>query len=86
MYIESIQQESMSETGEVFTRVTLGGVTNQCILTRLLIKALGRPGTDNDMAFAIADNQCIIVWTHPQLTLSEVSEVISKAIEPITDL
>lgn len=88
MKIESIDQDRIadqynSETGSgtiVVTRVVIGEVSSPCILSRLMIAALGRPGIDNDMELFHSGDRCIIVWTQPQLSLETTQALINQAV------
>ncbi len=82
MRIESIEQESIADTDEVMTRIVLHGVDSQCTLARLMIKALGRPGVDNDMEFLGSGDRWMILWTQPQLPLEETRMLVETAITP----
>ena len=82
MKIESIEQEPINGTDEVMTTVVMNEVASQCILARLMIGALGRPGVDNDMEFMGSGDRWIVVWTQPMLTIDETREVVNKAIAP----
>jgi hypothetical protein len=82
MKIESIKRETIPETDEIITTVTIEGVTSQCILARLIIKAMGRPGIDNDLEFIGSGDRWLISWTQPQLTLEETRELITKTLIP----
>lgn len=62
--------------------VAIEGVTSQCILARLIIKAMGRPGIDNDLEFIGSGDRWLISWTQPQLTLEETRELITKTLIP----
>ncbi len=81
MKIESIDYESFPESSDtVITTVVINEVASQCILARLMIEALGKPGKDNDMEFMGSGDRWIISWTTPQLTQQETRELVSKAI------
>ena len=82
MNIESIDQESIDGTDAVMTTVVMNNVASQCILARLMIAALGRPGVDNDMEFMGSGDRWIVVWTQPKLTIDETREVVKRAIAP----
>ena len=82
MKIASIEQEPIDGTDEVMTRVVMTEVASQCILTRLMIKALGRPGLDNDMELVGSGEEWEILWTHPQLSIEETQELVEQAIAP----
>lgn len=88
MRVESIEQEYMTNSNEtqtdsqavLITKVIFEGVSSPCILSRLMIEALGRPGKDNDMEFLNSGERCIVVWTHPQLSLEATQNLINRAI------
>lgn len=80
MKIESIEQESLEGTEMVLTRVTLNRVNSSCILSRLMINTLGKPGIDNDLQLLGSGSQWEVVWTEPKLTIEQTREIISKAI------
>lgn len=93
MKIASIEQEWLAdedmEAAEdlvseaiVVTRVTIAEVESPCILSRLLISALGRPGTDSDMQLLTSGDQCVVLWTRPQLSLETAQALIHQAISP----
>jgi hypothetical protein len=90
MKIESIEQECLTPPANdeansnaiVATRVIIGEVSSPCILSRLMIDRLGRPGIDNDMELFHSGDRCIIVWTQPQLTLEATQAFIEQAIAP----
>ncbi|GET42891.1 hypothetical protein [Microseira wollei] len=82
MKIASIDQEPIDGTDEVMTRVVMTEVASQCILARLMIKALGRPGLDNDMEIVGSGEQWEILWTQPKLTIDETRELVALAIAP----
>lgn len=82
MNIESIERETIPGTDEIITTVTIEGVTSQCILARLIIKAMGRPGIDNDLEFIGSGDRWLISWSQPQLTLEETRELITKTLIP----
>ena len=82
MKIESIERESFSDNSDdQITTVVINEVPSPCILTRLLIEALGKPGIDNDMEFMGTGDRWLISWTKPQLTREQTRELITKAIE-----
>lgn len=82
MNVESIETENIPGTDEIITTVTIEGVSSQCILARLIIKAMGRPGIDNDLEFVGSGDRWLISWTQPQLTLEETRELITKTLMP----
>jgi hypothetical protein len=81
MNIESITQETIA-ADEIVTRVVINQVESQCILLRLIIGALGRPGVDNDMEVMSAGDKCIFLWTQPALSLTETRALIERTIAP----
>ncbi|MEM8721076.1 MAG: hypothetical protein AAGE84_17550 [Cyanobacteria bacterium P01_G01_bin.39] len=80
MKIKSIEQELIEGTEILLTKVTLNQVNSSCILSRLIIDTLGKPGIDNDLQFIGSGSQWEIVWTEPKLTIEQTREIISKAI------
>ncbi len=82
MQIESIAQESIHGTDRLLTTVVITQVPSHCILARLLINTLGRPGVNNDLELIGADARWIITWTYPELTLTETQALIERAIAP----
>jgi hypothetical protein len=90
MKIASIEQALLSDeemheaAGEaiLMTKVTLAEVESVCILSRLLISALGRPGRESDMQLFTSGDQCIVMWTRPQLSLEAATTAINQAIAP----
>jgi hypothetical protein len=82
MNIKSIEQETIPKTDEIITTVTIEGVTSQCILARLIIAAMGKPGIDNDLEFIGSGDRWLISWTQPKLTLEETRELLIKTLAP----
>ncbi|GAB4532262.1 MAG: hypothetical protein Tsb0014_16520 [Pleurocapsa sp.] len=82
MHIESIEQEQIAGTQTVLTRVTLNRVSSSCILSRLAMDTLGRPGIDNDLQLLGSGSQWEMVWTKPQLTMEQTRKIISRIIAP----
>jgi hypothetical protein len=88
MKIESIEQEYLTEPAEaplgsdpiLCTEVIISEVASPCILSRLMINALGRPGIDTDMELMSGGDRCIICWTQPQLSLDAVKAKLERAI------
>ncbi|MEM7595245.1 MAG: hypothetical protein AAF383_27740 [Cyanobacteria bacterium P01_A01_bin.83] len=80
MKIESIEQELIEGTETIVTKVTFNQVNSSCILSRLIIDTLGKPGIDNDLQLLGSGSQWEIVWTEPKLTIEQTREIISKAI------
>jgi hypothetical protein len=77
MNIQSIDQEQLDGDKTIMTKVVFSNVESQCILTRLIIKALGRPGVDTDLEFIGSGEQLIMMWTYPMLTLEETRALIA---------
>lgn len=84
MKIESIEQELIEGTETILTRVTFNQVSSSCILSRLMIDTLGKPGIDNNLQLLGSRSQWEVVWTEPKLTIEETREIISKALAPST--
>ncbi|MEA5497288.1 hypothetical protein VB834_14150 [Limnoraphis robusta Tam1] len=90
MRIESIEQKYITNPNDnqtnseaiLATQVIFDGVSSPCILSRLMIEALGRPGKDNDMELVNSGERCIVIWTQPQLSLEVVQNIIHNAIAP----
>ena len=90
MRIESIEQNPIGSLDEtqpdggtiLVTKVVFSEVDSLCILSRLLIDVLGRPGKDSDMELITTGNSCIVVWTQPQLSLEVAENLIQTAITP----
>ena len=80
MKIKSIEQELIEGTEIILTKVTLNQVNSSCILSRLMINTLGKPGIDNDLQLLGSGSQWEVVWTEPKLTIEQTKEIISKAI------
>ncbi|MEM7760898.1 MAG: hypothetical protein AAF298_22625 [Cyanobacteria bacterium P01_A01_bin.40] len=95
MKIESIEQQLIEGTetiltvGDdalqaacpitVLTRVTFNQVSSPCILSRLMMDTLGKPGIDNDLEFLGSGSQWEVVWTEPKLTIEKTREIINRA-------
>ncbi len=89
MKIESIEQEYISlddnktdNEAIVATKVIFNDVSSPCILSRLMIEVLGRPGKDNDMELINSGDRCILIWTQPHLSLEVAHNLINCAITP----
>ncbi len=80
MKIESIEQQLIEGTETILTRVTLNQVSSPCILSRLMMDTLGKPGIDNDLEFLGSGSQWEVVWTEPELTIEQTREIINRAI------
>lgn len=80
MKIKSIEQELIEGTEIMLTKVTLNQVNSSCILSRLMINTLGKPGIDNDLQLLGSGSQWEVLWTEPKLTIEQTREIISKAI------
>ena len=82
MKIESIEQELIEGTETILTRVTINQVNSSCILSRIIINTLGKPGIDNDLNLLGSGSEWELVWTEPRLTIEQTREIISQAIAP----
>ncbi len=82
MKIESIEQELIEGTKIILTRVILNQVNSPCVLSRLMIDSLGKPGIDNDLELLGSGSQWEVVWTQPRLTIEQTRKLISQAIAP----
>ena len=82
MKIESIEQELIEGTKIILTRVILNQVNSPCVLSRLMIDSLGKPGIDNDLELLGSGSQWEVVWTQPSLTIEQTRKLISQAIAP----
>ena len=80
MQIELIDQQVMEGFDRPINRVILNQVDSPCILSRLLTKALGRPGIDTDMELVGGGMRWTIMWTEPEFDLPEIRELIMNAI------
>ncbi|MFB2834777.1 hypothetical protein [Floridanema evergladense] len=82
MKIEFIEQEMLEDTDTVMTIVAISSVNSQCVLARLMIDILGRPGIDNDMQFMGSGDRWTITWTEPNLPLDVTQTLVNLAINP----
>ncbi len=82
MKIESIEQELIEGTKTILTRVNLNQVASPCVLSRLMIDSLGKPGIDNDLELLGSGSQWEVVWTQPRLTIEQTRKLISQVIAP----
>lgn len=80
MHIQSIQQEPLENTLDLLTKVVIDQVESQCILTRRIMDILGKPGVDNDMEFFGSGDRWVVMWTYPQLSLSEAQILLEQVI------
>ncbi|MEM8602801.1 MAG: hypothetical protein AAGF24_03055 [Cyanobacteria bacterium P01_H01_bin.121] len=80
MQIESVYQEDLTEFDATMTTVVLNQVDSQCILARLFIKAMGRPGIDNDLEFIGSGDRWTVMWTQPVLSIAETTAIVQQAI------
>lgn len=68
MRIESIEQKYITNPNDnqtnseaiLATQVIFDGVSSHCILSRLMIEALGRPGKDNDVTYSDTNSANIV--------------------------
>ena len=82
MKIESIEQETIEGTETMLTRVKFDRVNSSCILSRLMIAALGKPGIDNNLQILGFESQWEVIWTEPKLTIEQTRELITQALNP----
>lgn len=80
MKIQSIHHEPIEGTDKVLTTVIINQVPRQCILARLLIDALGKPGIDNDLEMVGSGDTWTIIWSQPLAIMDNTQELITKAI------
>ena len=80
MKIQSINHEPINGTEMVMTTIVINEVTSQCILARLIIDALGRPGIDNDLEMLGSGDTWTIIWTQHQTMIDNSRELIMQAI------
>jgi len=82
MNIEFIEQELLEDTDTIMTIVSISSVNSQCVLARLMIDILGRPGVDNDMQFMGSGDRWTVTWTEPNLPLDVTKTLVNLAINP----
>lgn len=82
MNIQAIEQESIEGTEIVLTRVIFDRVDSICVLSRLIIDSLGKPGIDSDLEFLGSGSDWEVAWTQPKLTIEQARERITRAISP----
>ena len=80
MNIKSITHDPIEGTDNVLTTVIINQVHSQCILARLLIDVLGKPGIDNDLEMMGTGNTWTIMWTQPLAIIEQTQQLIIKAI------
>ncbi|EAZ90992.1 hypothetical protein [Crocosphaera chwakensis] len=80
MNIKSISHEPIEGTDNVLTTVIINQVSSQCILARLMIDLLGKPGIDNDMEMMGTGDTWTIIWTQPIAMIEKTQGLIVKAI------
>ena len=81
MNVESISHEPIEGTDNVLTTVVINQVASQCILARLLIDVLGKPGIDNDLEMMGSGDTWTIIWTQPFAIIENTKVLITKAIK-----
>lgn len=81
MNIEQVDQAAIDEHNTILTKVVFSQVESQCILARLMIQALGRPGVDTDLEFVGAGDQWVLMWTYPTLTLEATKTLLNTVIQ-----
>ncbi len=80
MKIQSITHDPIEGTDNVLTTVIINQVASQCILARLLIDVLGKPGIDNDLEMMGTGDTWTIMWTQPLAIIEHTQQLIRKAI------
>lgn len=80
MNVQSITHEPIECTDNVLTTIVINQVSSQCVLARLLIDVLGKPGIDNDMEMMGTGDTWIIIWTQPLAIIEKTQALITKAI------
>lgn len=79
MNIKQIEQEPLAdERNTILTKVVFSQVESQCILARLAIAALGRPGIDTDLAFVGSGDHWTLMWTYPTLSLEAAHKLVTE--------
>ncbi len=81
MKVESIYQEKLEDNSGTLTEVVLSGVESLCILSRVMIKAIGRPGVDSDLEFLGSGDRWVIAWTFPNLPVDEVRDLLDRTLQ-----
>ena len=77
---QSITHDPIEGTDNVLTTVIINQVASQCILARLLIDVLGKPGIDNDLEMMGSGDTWTIIWTQPLAIIENTQQLIRKAI------
>ncbi len=80
MHLESIHHEPIDGTDKILTTVVINQVPSQCILARLIIDALGKPGIDNDLEILGSGDTWTIMWSQPQVMMGSTEALITQAI------
>jgi hypothetical protein len=80
MKVESIHQEQLEDSSDTLTEVVLSGVESLCILSRVMIKAIGRPGVDSDLEFLGSGDRWVIAWTFPYLPIEDLQDLLEKTL------
>ncbi|MDJ0600830.1 MAG: hypothetical protein QNJ37_18555 [Crocosphaera sp.] len=80
MNVQSITHEPIEGTDNVLTTVIINQVSSQCILARLLIDVLGKPGIDNDLEMMGSGDTWTIIWTQPLAITEQTQQLIIKTI------
>ena len=84
MNIEAIEQYLIEDTKTIVTIVTLDQVSSPCLLSRMIIDALGKPGIDNDLEFLGSGSHWEVCWSKPQLSIEKTREIMTRAIAPFS--
>ncbi len=80
MNIQSISHEPIEGTDNVLTTVIINQVSSQCILARVMIDLLGKPGIDNDMEMMGTGDTWTIIWTQPLAIIEKTQSLLTKTI------
>ena len=82
MQLKTIFQEPIIDSHQVVTTAVITNVTSHCILARQLMDVLGKPPTHSDLEILGSDDTWTVVWSHPQLTLTEATIAVNQALCP----
>lgn len=80
MNIEAIEQHLIEDTKIILTTIRLNQVNSPCLLSRMIIDALGKPGIDNDLTFLGSGSHWEVSWSKPKLSIEQTREIITRAI------
>lgn len=80
MNVQSITHETIDGSNKVLTTVIINQVPSQCILARLLIDVLGKPGIDNDLEMLGSGDTWTIIWSQPLAMIDNTRDLMSRII------